>query len=193
MAKLYNLAKMLTSTVGTGAVTLGAAASGFTTFAAAGASDQDVVTYIIIEGANTEIGRGTYTASGTTLSRDTVLNSSAGGAKITLAGSAVVSITAAAEDFPHTGAATIDFGAAPGTNIATVTITGQPQIYATSQITAWISGMSSTASHNATEHAIMPLAMTVTPTAIVVGTGFTLTALTQLRLTGTIQVNWSWI
>lgn len=99
MAKLYNMAKVATATTGTGTVTLGAAASGYLTFANAGVQNGDVVTYVIEEGGNREIGRGTYTSSGTTLSRDTVLNSTAGGTtKITLAGAATVFIDVAAQD-----------------------------------------------------------------------------------------------
>lgn len=103
MAKLANIARMTTATSGTGTVTLGSAVSGYITFANAGVANGDVVTYVIEEGANREIGRGTYTSSGTTLSRDTVLNSTNGGAKINLAGAATVFIDAAKEDIQETG------------------------------------------------------------------------------------------
>lgn len=98
MAKLANIARMTTATTGTGTVTLGSAVSGYITFANAGIANSDVVTYVIEEGANREMGRGTYTSSGTTLSRDTVLNSTNGGSKINLAGAATVFIDAAAQD-----------------------------------------------------------------------------------------------
>ena len=88
---------MSTSTTGTGTITLGSASSGFQTFAAAGVSDGDVVRYTIEDGDNWEIGTGTYTASGTTLTR-TVTESNNADAAITLSGSAVVMITAGAED-----------------------------------------------------------------------------------------------
>lgn len=104
MAKLFNRAAVTTATTGTGTVTLGAAISAaFLTFAEAGVANGDVVTYLITEGTNFELGRGTYTSSGTTLSRTTVLNSKIGGTsgttKMTLAGAAEVRIAAAAEDF----------------------------------------------------------------------------------------------
>lgn len=97
MAKLYNLAGMSTATTGTGTITLGSALYGHLTFAQAGVVDGDTVTYAINDGANSEIGRGVYTASGTTLTR-TVLKSTNSNAAISLSGSASVYITPAAED-----------------------------------------------------------------------------------------------
>jgi hypothetical protein len=92
IAKLYNLARVSTATTGTGTITLGAAVSGYLTFALAGVSDGDVVDYAIKDGANSEIGTGTYTASGTTLTR-TVLKSTNSNNAISLSGSAEVFIS----------------------------------------------------------------------------------------------------
>lgn len=67
------------TTTGTGTVTLGGAVVGFQTFAAIGDGN---VTYYTIAGQGTsewEVGIGTYTSSGTTLSRDTILSSSNSG------------------------------------------------------------------------------------------------------------------
>ena len=97
MVTLVNRAKVSTATTGTGTITLGAAESGYQTFADAGVVDADVVRYVIEDGTAWEIGLGTYTASGTTLSR-TVLESSNADAAINLSGSAVVFVGAAAED-----------------------------------------------------------------------------------------------
>jgi hypothetical protein len=96
--KVVNLARMTTSTTGTGTLTLGSAVSGFLSFADAGVSDGDVITYAITDGAASEIGRGTYTASGTTLARTTVLASTNSNSAINLSGSAQVMVTMAAED-----------------------------------------------------------------------------------------------
>lgn len=74
-----NRVRETTTTTGTGTITLGGAATGFQTFAAVGNGNS---TYYTIAGQGTnewEVGIGTYTASGTTLSRDLVLSSSAGG------------------------------------------------------------------------------------------------------------------
>lgn len=98
MPGLYNLARMTTATTGTGTITLGSAVGSYLTFAQAGASNGETVTYAITDGANREIGRGVYTSSGTTLTR-TVLKSTNNNAAISLSGTAEVMITAAAEDF----------------------------------------------------------------------------------------------
>ena len=76
--------KESTTTTGTGTLTLAGATTGFQTFAAVG--DANTTYYAILNGSNWEVGLGTYTASGTTLSRDTILSSSNSGAAITLAG-----------------------------------------------------------------------------------------------------------
>jgi hypothetical protein len=99
MVTLVNRAKVATATTGTGTITLGAAESGYQTFADAGVTDGDVVRYVIEDGTDWEIGTGTYTASGTTLSR-TVDESSNSDAALNLSGSAVVYVSAAAEDIP---------------------------------------------------------------------------------------------
>ena len=97
MVTLVNRAKMTTATTGTGTITLGSAESGYQTFADAGVADADVVRYVIEDGTAWEIGTGTYTASGTTLSR-TVSESSNADAAINLSGSAVVYVAAVAAD-----------------------------------------------------------------------------------------------
>jgi len=112
--KLYSLARMTTATSGTGTITLGSAVAGFLSFASAGISDGETITYAIKDGNNSEIGRGVYTASGTTLTR-TVLKSTNSNNAISLSGSAEVFITTAAEDIKkvraaHTKPSTADPG-----------------------------------------------------------------------------------
>lgn len=118
MAKLFNRAKMNTSTSGTGTMTLTTADTGFQTFADAGVSNGDVVTYVIEEGTNWEIGTGTYSSSGTSLTR-TPSESSGGGSAITLGGTAKVFISSIADDFGklQSGGATKIVAAAGGVEI----------------------------------------------------------------------------
>jgi hypothetical protein len=71
---LADRVKETTTTVGTGTVTLSGAVSGFQSFAAIG--NANTTYYTIVLGSQWEVGIGTYTTSGTTLSRDTVLESS---------------------------------------------------------------------------------------------------------------------
>jgi hypothetical protein len=76
------------TTVGTGTLTLGGAVLGFQSFAAIGNGN---TTYYAINDPITgdwEAGIGTYTSSGTTLSRDTVLSSSNGGSLVSFAAGA---------------------------------------------------------------------------------------------------------
>lgn len=84
-----------TTTTGTGNITLAGAKAGFQSFAAIG--DGNTTYYAIKSGNNYEVGLGTYTASGTVLARTTVLESSASGSKITLAGTSDVFCTYPAE------------------------------------------------------------------------------------------------
>ena len=108
MVTLVNRAKMTTATTGTGTITLGAAEAGYQTFADAGVADADVVRYVIEDGDAWEIGTGTYTASGTALSR--TLSESSTGSLLNLTGAAVVYVTAASADLQY--AADMDQGVA---------------------------------------------------------------------------------
>jgi hypothetical protein len=74
-----------TTTVGTGTLTLGGAVLGYQTFAAIG--NGNITYYAIVDPVayDWEVGIGTYTASGTTLSRTTVLSSSNGGSLVDFA------------------------------------------------------------------------------------------------------------
>jgi len=105
MVKLVNRAKMTTPGIGTGTITLGVALNGFQSFAAAGVGNGDAVRYLLEEGGAWELGIGTYSASGSTLTRS-VTESSAGGNLIPLTGTAVVSLVLTAADLDSKAALT---------------------------------------------------------------------------------------
>lgn len=87
-----------TSTTGTGTLTLAGAITGYQTFAAIGDGNRCV--YCIDNNAGEwEVGIGTYTASGTTLSRDSVIASSNSNALVSFAaGTKQVFVTKAARN-----------------------------------------------------------------------------------------------
>jgi len=91
------------TTTGTGTFTLAGAASGFQSFSAIG--DGNTTYYAIVGGSEWEVGIGTYTFSGTTLSRDTILESSNGGTAVNFsAGTKNVFVTYPAERALYTDA-----------------------------------------------------------------------------------------
>jgi hypothetical protein len=98
-----------TTTTGTGTVTLAGAVTGYQSFAVIGNGN---TTYYTISGQGTaewEVGIGTYTSSGTTLARTTVLASSNSGSLVTFsAGTKDVFVT-----YPSERAVWVD-----GTNVA---------------------------------------------------------------------------
>ena len=91
--------KETTTTTGTGTITLGGAVSGFQTFTSI-LSNADTTYYAIIDYTNNdfEVGIGTFTSSGTTLARTTILESSNSGSAVNLgSGTKEVFITYPAE------------------------------------------------------------------------------------------------
>ena len=82
---LKDRVKETSTTAGTGTLTLAGAVAGFQSFSAVG--NGNTTYYAIVDAAtgDWEVGIGTYTSSGTTLSRDTVLSSSTGGSLVSFA------------------------------------------------------------------------------------------------------------
>jgi len=79
---LADRVKETTTVVGTGTATLLGAATGFQSFSAVGNGNTTYYTIAAQSGSEWEVGIGTYTSSGTTLSRDTVLASSNSGSLV---------------------------------------------------------------------------------------------------------------
>jgi hypothetical protein len=79
---LADRVKETTTTTGTGTVTLAGAATGYQSFSAIGNGNSTYYCIAGQTGSEWEVGIGTYTSSGTTLSRDTVLSSSNSGSLV---------------------------------------------------------------------------------------------------------------
>jgi hypothetical protein len=83
-----------TTSTGTGTITLAGAVSGFQAFSAVGDGNTTYYTIYDVASGAWEVGIGTYTASGTTLSRTTILSSSNAGSLVNFgAGSKDVFVT----------------------------------------------------------------------------------------------------
>ena len=100
---LADRVKETTTTTGTGTLTLAGAATNFQSFNSA-LSNGDQTYYVIVDDTNSawETGVGTFTSSGTTLSRDTILASSNSGSAVNLAAGTkdvFISVPAAASGF----------------------------------------------------------------------------------------------
>ena len=96
--------KETTTTTGTGTLTLAGALTGFDAFSEIG--DGTNTYYSCTDGTNFEVGIGTYTLSGTTLSRDTIFESSS--TKITAdVNGAVTNSTSVTVDNVQSGTLTV--------------------------------------------------------------------------------------
>jgi len=90
--------KETTATTGTGTYTLAGAEDGFESFAEIG--DGNTTYYACTDGTDFEIGIGTYTASGTTLARTTILQSTNSDAAVNwTAGDKTIFCTVPAEKY----------------------------------------------------------------------------------------------
>ena len=91
---LKDRVKETTTTTGTGTVTLAGAAAGFQSFVVIGDGNQTFYAIVDATSGAWEVGVGTYTSSGTTLSRTTVVSSSNVGSLVNFgAGSKDVFVT----------------------------------------------------------------------------------------------------
>ena len=91
-----------------------------------------------------------------------------------------------------TGTATIDFGAAPGSNEASVSVTGQASIGTSSKAEAWVMGDDNSVDHTASDHRYFPVLASLTCGTPVAITGFTIYARSTQKLTGAWTLRWVW-
>lgn len=91
----------------------------------------------------------------------------------------------------RTGTATIDFGAAPGSNEAYVDFV-DGAVSATSKVDAYLQATDTTGDHTASDHqyAALFIAFTCNPT---VGVGGRIYARSFEKMQGTFAVRWVWV
>jgi hypothetical protein len=92
----------------------------------------------------------------------------------------------------YKGTATVNFGSFPGSNEASVAVTGQTQIGSTPEIKVFVNGSDTTTDHTASDHQYLPLLASFTAGAVVAGTGFTIYARSLEKLQGTFKLTWEW-
>lgn len=124
----YDRIQETTVTTGTGTLTLAGAVTGYQSFAAVG--NGTLTYYCITDETNWEVGSGTYTSSGTTLSRTTILASSNSGSAVNF-GAGTKNVF---QPDPATFLNAVPTGS--GTNNALVkwTATGSPSVLGNSNI-----------------------------------------------------------
>lgn len=94
----------------------------------------------------------------------------------------------------YAGSAILDFGAAPGTNMVSVEVSGQTNILTSSHVKAFMMGdstISGSTGHNAYEHTVLASQITLTCGSIVTGC-FRITGFSELSLTDKFAVRWEW-
>lgn len=90
------------------------------------------------------------------------------------------------------GEAVIDFGTFPGTNEASVTVTGQTDISATSKVDVFIMGDDLTSDHTASDHRYFAAMIGLSCGTPVAATGFTIYARCLEKMQGTFALRWVW-
>lgn len=123
---LKDRVKETSTTAGTGTLTLAGASAGFQSFSAIGNGNTTYYAIVDSTAGTWEVGIGTYTSSGTTLSRDTVLSSSNSGSLVTFSSNSKdVFVTYPSEKSVYEDASNVvvqqSFGAITATSAALTT------------------------------------------------------------------------
>ena len=91
-----------------------------------------------------------------------------------------------------TGTAIIDFGAFPGSNEASVSVTGQGTISTTSKVEAYIMADDNTSDHSTSDHRYFAALVALTCGTPTASTGFTIYARSLEKLQGTFALRFVW-
>ena len=86
----------------------------------------------------------------------------------------------------------IDFGAFPGSNEASIAVTGQGTISATSKVEAYVMGDDTSGTHTANDHRYFAALVGLTCGTPTAATGFTIYGRSTEKLTGTFALRWVW-
>lgn len=92
---------------------------------------------------------------------------------------------------PGMGTATLDFGAEPGSNEASVAVS-VPTITADGKVEAFIMGDDATSDHTASDHQYIGLWLNLTCGTPSAGVGFTIYGRSTERLSGTFAIRFVW-
>lgn len=90
------------------------------------------------------------------------------------------------------GTAVINFGAFPGSNETSVSVTGQTAISSTSNAEAYMMGDDTTSDHTSSDHRYANSFISLTCSTPTAGTGFTIYGTCLDTMEGTFQVRWVW-
>jgi len=91
-----------------------------------------------------------------------------------------------------TGTAVLDYGNSPGSNEATVVITGLGTITSTSKVESFLMGDDSTGDHTAQDHRYASAFIGLTCGTPIDGVGFTIYGYSTQKLEKTYKVRWVW-
>lgn len=92
-----------------------------------------------------------------------------------------------------TGTTTIDFGAAPGANEASIAVTGISGIGGSAKVSAFIMSDDTSSDHTANDHKYFSSLASLTCGTVSAGVGFTIYARSIHKLTGQWSVRYVWV
>ena len=91
----------------------------------------------------------------------------------------------------NVGSAVVNFGAFPGSNEASVVISGQDSIGADALCEAWVNAKA-TADHTVSDHTYAAVLMHPACSVATAATGFTIYCTSPEKMQGTFNLNWVW-